>query len=337
MFRRPSAASSRMALEERLPGTFLEFIWRVSGWNQIGVSLLSVAVFLLHATPIELQRRIIDLAVKGGTVRAILILIAVQAAVVIAFGLLKLLMNVYRGWISEGATRALRLALDARLAARPTAVMRSAMDGVGVSVVLAESDDVGAFVGSSVSVPIVEIGFLLTVFSYLATLQIWLALLSFVVLLPQLVFVPMLQRAINRRISKRIVLLRQVGAEILVAEPRRDRAAQTDRIDVVFHLNVAVYRLKFTMNFLMNLCYSVGNTIVLAVGAVLVVHGQAEIATIVTFLSAIAKIVDPWNDMIDWARNFATAKVRYGLIVGAFEQALLVEPATEAATAGRGR
>lgn len=326
MFGRPSGASLRMTRETRLPETFLAFVWRVSGWHQLWVSLLSVAVFLLHATPLELQRRIIDLAVKGGPVRAILILVAAQAGVVMAFGLLKLLMNIYRGWISESATRALRLLQDARLAARPIAATRAATNAVGLSMVIAESDDVGALVGSSISIPVVEIGFLTTVFGYLATLEPRLALLSFVVLLPQLVFVPLLQKAINRRISRRVVLLRQIGAEILIATPLLDRAAQTGKIDVVFQLNVAIYSIKFTMNFLMNLCYSAGNLIVLGAGAVLVVHGQTEIATVVTLISAMSKIVDPWNDMIDWARNFATARVRYNLIATAFGQ-LHTEPA----------
>lgn len=69
------------------------------------------------------------------------------------------------------------------------------------------------------------------------------------------------------------------------------------------------------------------NLIVPGAGAVLVVHGQTEIATVVTLLSAIAKIIDPWNDMIDWALNFAAARVKYDLIAAAFDQLLPIDAA----------
>ena len=82
----------------------------------------------------------------------------------------------------------------------------------------------------------------------------------------------------------------------------------------VFAVDIGVFEIKFSLNFLMNLTYSLGSLLVLAVGCILVVRGQTEIATVVTFLSATGRIVDPWNDVVDWARGLAMTTVKYGLV-----------------------
>jgi ABC-type multidrug transport system fused ATPase/permease subunit len=181
--------------------------------------------------------------------------------------------------------------------------------------ILAECEDVGNFVGSSVSVPVLEGGFLITVFVYLAILQPWMAIAGFAVLTPQIIFVPLIQSAINRRVSKRISLLRQVGFDVISASIAPGAPPKREKLDVIFSLNVGIFRLKFSMNFLMNLTYSLGIAAILGLGGWFLVRGETEIATVVTFLSAIGKIVDPWNDVVDWARDLMVSVTKYGLIV----------------------
>ncbi|MBA4222145.1 MAG: hypothetical protein C0458_15570 [Methylobacterium sp.] len=123
----------------------------------------------------------------------------------------------------------------------------------------------------------------------------------------------LMQRAINRRVAQRTRLLRRFGDEIL--SPSRAEAGAR-RFDEVFAVDIGVFEIKFTLNFLMNLTYSLGSLLVLGIGCVLAVRGQTEIATVVTFLSATTKIVDPWNDIVDWARGLAMTTVKYDLIVG---------------------
>jgi ABC-type multidrug transport system fused ATPase/permease subunit len=140
-----------------------------------------------------------------------------HVGVVLAFGLIKLFANVYRGWIAESATRALRGAIDDRLAALPGAFHVGDIDAVGASMILAECDDVGGFVGSSISEPVLQGGFLMTLFVYPGLLQPWMALVALIALAPRIVFVPALQGAISQRISRRITLKRRVGFDIVSA------------------------------------------------------------------------------------------------------------------------
>lgn len=162
--------------------------------------------------------------------------------------------------------------------------------------------------------PIVELGFLVSVFAYLATLESSLMLLSLVVLAPQFTFVPLMQRAINRRVTHRTQVLRQFGDDMLKALPLSGDNRNVERLDEVFALDMGVLELKFSLNFLKNFTYSIGNILVLGIGSVLVIRGEAEIATVITFLSTIGMVIDPWNDVVDWARNFAVAAVKYELI-----------------------
>jgi hypothetical protein len=82
--------------------------------------------------------------------------------------LIKLFANIYRGWIAESATRALRHGIDNQLAALPDALHVGDIDEVGASIILAECDDVGGFVGSGISEPVLQGGFLITLFVYLS-------------------------------------------------------------------------------------------------------------------------------------------------------------------------
>ena len=70
--------------------------------------------------------------------------------------------------------------------------------------VIAEADPIGSFVGSSFSEPLLQGGVLLTVLSYLIYLQPLMALVGVLVFLPQLILIPLLQGAINRRVKARI-------------------------------------------------------------------------------------------------------------------------------------
>lgn len=310
----------------RLPSSFLRFVLLSGGWHQAAVCALSVGVFLLNAAPIETQRRIIDTAVHVGSIRTILTLVALQIGLVLSYGLAKLAMNVYRAWLGECATRDLRLVVTQRLEHTSEAASDLA-NGTGLAMILAETDDIGAVVGSSLSLPIVEIGFLASIFVYLAFLDLRMMGASLLILAPQFVFVPLMQRAINRRVAQRTRLLRRFGDEIL--SPSKT-ASSAPRLDEVFVIDIGVFEIKFSLNFLMNLTYSLGSLLVLGIGCVLVVRGQTEIATVVTFLSATTKIVDPWNDVVDWARGFAMTMVKYDLVIRALE---LVPDAAPSATA----
>lgn len=302
----------------RLPRRLSGYIWRGAA-HQGALCLLAVAVFLISAVPLEIQRRLVNDAITNGLVRSILWLAAAYVGIALTEGGLKLVMNIYRAWVSENAVRELRRRLSRQIEHEASGLHTADAEGIEISLILSEAEPVGGFVGLSVSEPLLQGGILASVFGYMTYLQPHMALLCLLVLSPQIVFVPLIQHAINRRTGLRIQTLRDVGGGIAGIDRRNRELAvlQDGRIDHVFELNMGIYKLKFGMNFLMNAMYHFGVTVTLAVGGWYAVKGQIEVGTVVAFLSGLSKVNDPWGDIVNWFREMAVCRVKYRLIVQA--------------------
>jgi ABC-type multidrug transport system fused ATPase/permease subunit len=304
-----------------MPATLFAFVARFSGWHQLALSVMSTVIFLLEAAPLEIQRRIVNDAFKGGSYPDILILASMYLGLAFGQGLLKLLTNVYRSWVGEKAVRSLRLTVQTLARRMPADRAGAEAVGVETSMMLAEAEPIGAFVGAYLSEPLLQGGILFSIFGYMAYLQPSMALLALVVFAPQLVFVPIMQSAINRRVAKRIATLREVSGGLIldVADDGAIAAGdvQEKRIEEVFWLNMGIFKLKFSMNFLMNLLHHVGTAGVLAAGGWFVVTGQTQVGTVVAFVSGLSRISDPWGDLVSWFRDLTVTGTKYCLISGA--------------------
>jgi ABC-type bacteriocin/lantibiotic exporter with double-glycine peptidase domain len=302
-----------------LPRSFFRYIWKTSGRHQLALAGLSAAVFLLSAVPLELQRRIVNDAIVKGLTGTIVLLALAYGGFALLEGGVKLALNVYRGWVSERAVLRLRRAIGALTASAVAAEDRAAAEGVEISMILTEAEPIGGFIGISLSEPLLQGGILLTVFGYLAYLEPWMALLSLAVFSPQLVFVPLLQAAINRRASERIRELRAVSGGIVAAGEIGAAEAQDGHLERVFSLNMGIYRLKFSMNFMMNLMHHLGVATALGVGGWFASKGEIEVGTVVAFVSGLAKVNDPWGDVVNWFRELTVTQMRYRLVAEAMD------------------
>ena len=45
------------------------------------------------------------------------------------------------------------------------------------------------------------------------------------------------------------------------------------------------------------------------------VQGRIEVGTVVAFVSGLAKVNDPWGDIVNWFREMTIVGVRYRLVV----------------------
>jgi ABC-type multidrug transport system fused ATPase/permease subunit len=294
-----------------LPRTIIGYVIRNSGAHQLGLAALSAAVFGLSAVPLELQRRIVNDAIQSGATRTILWLAIAYAGVAILEQSLKLALNVYRGWVSEDAVRRLRRTLHA--ADGHGAVIDDADEvGTHAAMVVAEAEPIGGFVGLAISEPLLQAGILASVIGYMAYLEPWTVALCAAFLLPQMLFVPPMQRAINRRAAERIKTLRQVSGAIV------DTGIPTEEgIEHVFSLNMGIYKIKYTMNLAMNLMHYLAVAAALGVGGWFAVSGQIDVGTVVAVVSGLGKLNDPWGDLVSWAREWSVDSVKYRLFVDA--------------------
>jgi ABC-type bacteriocin/lantibiotic exporter with double-glycine peptidase domain len=301
------------------PRSVAGYVLRFTGRHQAGLAALSVAVFALSAVPLELQRRIINTIVERGALETVLILGAGYALVALTDQSLKLCLNVYRGWVAESTVRRLRHMLRTRIVEIATAPQSTSDAGVEIAMMLDEAEPIGGFTGLSVSEPLLQGGILASVVGYMLFLEPMLALLGLAFFLPQLVFVPLIQGAINRRAQARILTKREISGTLVesVAPSGSPWRFACDLVERVFALNMGIYRLKYFMNLLMNLMHHLGVAVALGVGGWLALEGRIEVGTVVAVVGGLGKLNDPWGDLVNWARELSVVSVKYRLFTDA--------------------
>lgn len=306
-----------------MPRSLFGYAWRTSRRHQILLGLLATAIFLLTMGPLELQRRIVNSALHSGEFERIAWLCAGYGALVLGAGGIKMLFNVYRGWLGETAVRDLRLRVYAHGIARGDAPDLAA-EGADMSIILSEAEPVGGFVAVSFSEPLMQIGTLLTVFGYMIALQPWIAAFSIVLFSVQVLFIPRIQRMINRRAAARIQTMRALSGAMIDdlgpgPTPQARQRAFLDGVDRIFTLNIEIFWRKYAMNFLMNLTHHLGVIGVLLVGGWLIVEDRLEAGTVVAFITGLRQVNDPWGDLVNYLREMALSQVKYRLIGAALD------------------
>jgi ABC-type bacteriocin/lantibiotic exporter with double-glycine peptidase domain len=294
------------------------YVLRFTGTHQAGLALLSIAVFLLSAAPLELQRRIVNDLIGKGSARTILWLAVGYASVALTEQGLKLLLNIYRGWVAESSVRALRTTVYEGEVTAALASPSTLDTGVEIAMILEEAEPIGGFIGISVSEPLLQGGILASVIGYMFFLEPRLALLGIAFFIPQMVFVPLLQQAINLRARERILVKREISGAIAgTSHGNGGGASQTSAIGRVFSLQMGIYRRKYSMNLLMNLMHHLAVAVVLCVGGWLALDGRIEVGTVVAMVGGLGKLNDPWGDVVNWAREFSVVSVKYRLYADA--------------------
>ncbi len=290
-----------------LPQTMMGYVMRCSGRHQIVLALLSAGVFGLSTAPLELQRRIVNDAIKSGATRTILWLAAAYAGVALLEQALKLALNIYRAWVSENAVRSLRKTLlDAGHGDSSETGTHAAMVGRRGEADrrLRRHGDLRALAAGRHPGDGDR---------YMPYLEPWTLVLCIGFLLPQMLFVPLMQRAINSRAGKRIRTFRLVGSDIV-----ETGVPGEERIERVFRLNMSIYRIKFSMNLGMNFMYHLAVAVALGVGGLFAVEHRIEVGTVVAVVSGLGKLNDPWGDLVNWGPpSLSVDSVKYRLFADA--------------------
>jgi ABC-type bacteriocin/lantibiotic exporter with double-glycine peptidase domain len=298
-----------------LSGGVFRYIATTCWIHQLPLVGISVVVFLIEVAPLELQRRIVNDVVKHRKFEAVLLLCAGYLATVLVQGSAKLGLNLYRSWVGEQAKRDLRHRIHAAGGASPATFE---VRGTAISMIVAEVEPIGNFVGASVSEPLLQAGVLATVIAYVIHIDLWMGVIALLLFAPQVIFVPAMQHAMNRRTRARVWLLRRIGTGIL-ANTRLGVANPADaaRVDRVFALDMGICKLKFTMNFLMNLCTHLQIIAALLLGSWRVLHGNLEIGGVVAFISGIGRLIDPWGDLVNYFRDLSVTEIKFDLLASA--------------------
>ena len=83
---------------------------------------------------------------------------------------------------------------------------------------------------------------------------------------------------------------------------------------------MGIFKLKFSMNFLMNICNHLQVIAALLIGGWMVHTDQLEMGGVVAFISAVGRLNDPWGDLVNYFRDLNVSQVRFGLVADRINQ-----------------
>jgi ABC-type multidrug transport system fused ATPase/permease subunit len=322
----PDVFESRRGLSRAL----YQYVWRTSRSKQIAICVLTMILAPLSAVPLELQRRIFDQALSQKDLNLLVVLCGIYFAIVCIQGALKYLLNMVKGVAVETIARALRRTIvkKARSAKHDKAARATDLnDSTIVAMVAAETEDLSGFAGDALSIPLLNGATIAYVAGYLLWVQPGIAVLAMLIYFPQAVIVPITQRTINRLARLRIRLVRNLG-QLAIRDDRRpsDRGQPPGSIliDRMYKVRIWIYLRKYALTALGNFLDSLGPIIVLAVGGYLFMQGKTQIGTLVVFISGLAKIAEPWDQLINFYRSISNTAVMYDMINARLKNALTV-------------
>jgi ABC-type bacteriocin/lantibiotic exporter with double-glycine peptidase domain len=83
---------------------------------------------------------------------------------------------------------------------------------------------------------------------------------------------------------------------------------------------MGVLKLKYSMNFFMNLCTHLQVVAALLYGGWLVLNSQLEIGGVVALISGVSRLTDPWGDLVNYFRDISVTTVKYRLLASTVNQ-----------------
>jgi ABC-type bacteriocin/lantibiotic exporter with double-glycine peptidase domain len=312
LLRRVRPSKSASAEVVRPNETLAGFVWRASGAHQLYAGLIAIAVALLSFAPIDLQRRIVYEAITKRDVN--LLLLPIYLACVLIQWALKYALLFYQGWVSESAVKAARDQLAAVASKRGS---RDEPDGgQTVNVIGREIDNVGGFVGTSISEFVVNLTMLVAIAGYMLYIQPVIALVSAVFLLPQIALARFMQAEINTLVERQVGLVRRLGDETIVPAAGKSKKARKKfrTIRAIFRNRIRLYFIKYGLKTLLSAANAMGPLVVLIVGGYLVIQGATTIGVLVAFVSGFERISSPLHDLLNFYREYQQAKVQLQMI-----------------------
>ena len=301
------------------------YVWRASASQQIFLIVLAIIAALLATAPLELQRHIINTLAGHEKFERLGWLCGGYLIAALCIGGLKYLVNIKSSGLGESMIRSLRE--EALRSASPSidpavtpGETRKDKSGALVTTIASQTEVVGKFVGDCISTPIVQAGTLLSVLSYMLYTEPRLGAVVLFIAIPQLFVVPMIQRRLNVHVRERAHTLVRAGDLMVDPALRRGSSAGSlvseisKAFEIIYFARLHIFKLKFGLKFVISALQSMAVFVLLFFGGIMVLNGKTEIGIVVAFISGLDRVLEPWREMIAFARSTSSARIQFDLI-----------------------
>lgn len=322
--------------------TIFKFIFKYSKKQQLILLTLTLISFPFLYLSLDLPKIIVNEAIGGSEfpqtllsfeldqIPYLLALCFVFLGLVLINGAFKYSINVYRGVVGERMLRRLRYELFVRVIRFPLPQFRKTSQGEIVSMIAAETEPLGGFVGDSISLPAFQGGTLLTLLAFMFV-QDWKLGVAAVLLYPlQMWVIPKLQRQVNLLKKDRTLKVRKLSERIgeVVSGIQEVHAHDTSQAELadysgrmyeIYGIPYQIYRKKFFIKFLNNFIAQITPFFFFSVGGWLVIKGDLSFGALVAVLAAYKDLSSPWKELLTYYQQQSDATIKYDLLVDTFQ------------------
>jgi len=324
--------------------SIFRFVLKHSRREQILLLTFTMLAFPFLYMSLDLPKSIINEAIGGrdfprailgyelGQIPFLLLLCGIFLALVFINGGFKYFINVYRGVVGERMLRRLRYLLFGRVLRFPLEQFRKTSQGEIVSMITAETEPLGGFIGDSIALPAFQGGTLLTILIFMFIQDPILGIAAISLYPIQTYVIPKLQRRVNILRKERTVKVRKLSERIgeVVTGIREVHAHDTsqyeladfsERVGEIYGIRYQTYKLKFFIKFINNFLAQVTPFFFYSIGGYLVIKGDLSFGALVAVLAAYKDMSDPWKELLTYYQIQADARVKYDLLVETFQPA----------------
>ncbi len=312
--------------------------------DQIFLIILTLASMPLVYLSLEVPKIIVNKAIGGGGVsyellgfelnqiEYLLTLSGVFLALVIVNGIMKYVINVYRGVLGERMLRRLRYTLYSRIMRFPLPHFKKISSSEIIPMITAETEPLGGFIGDSIALPVFQGGLLITYIYFIFAQDVWLGLAAIALYPPQVYLIPRLQMKVNQLSRQRVQTVRKLAdrvgetvnatVDIMVNDGGHlERADISDRLGKIFKIRNEIFRRKFFIKFLNNFLGQLTPFFFYSIGGYLVIKGNLSLGALVAVLAAYKDIGPPWKELLKFYQITEDIRVKYAQIIQQFEPA----------------
>lgn len=336
--------------------SIFQFVLRYSSREQILLLVTTLVSFPFLYVALNLPKTIINEAIdpSGGTefpraflgyqlgqIPYLLLLCALFLTLVFINGGFKYFVNVYRGVVGERMLRRLRHQLYERVLRFPLPHFRKQSEGEIVSMITAETEPLGGYIGDSIALPAFQGGTLLTILVFMFVQEPILGTAAIVLYPIQGYLIPKLQRRVNALGKQRVVQVRKLSERISEAvsgiqevhahdTSRLELADFSERLGEIYGVRLNIFRLKFFIKFINNFIDKLTPFFFYSIGGYLVIKGQLSFGALVAVLAAYKDISAPWKELLKYYQTKEDARIKYELLRETFDPAGMLDERLQA-------
>ncbi len=329
-----------------------QYIWRNSKGKQIFLMVLTACSFPFLLMQLKLPKIIINDAISGKKfpkgvlgidltqIEYLFVLCAAFFALILVNISFSRTINTYKGVSSERMLRRLRYQLYERVLRFPQRHFQKITPSELTSMIVAEVEPLGFFIGESFATPIFQGGTMATILYFMISENPLLGLVALSMVPLQAWIIPKYQKKITLLGKERVTKARQLAGKVgesvagISDVHAHDvsgymRAEISRRLGEIFVIRFNIYQKKFFMKGLNTFLSQMTPLIFYSVGGVLIINGDLSLGALVAVLAAYARFTTPWREMLKYYERYQDTRIKYEQVVEQFQPSEMMNPALQ--------